>query len=239
MRRLVKVLLAVSMASMIAVCSASCGCQSNGSDSSSGSSSDSSSGSSSIVKEGDFNYSVGEGEGGTLSFVSADESVKELVMKEPSGVKVTKIGNMAFIDYSDLEKIVLTDNIEEIGDSAFYGCRNLSDVNFPSSLKTIGGYAFAQTSLKEVELPSSVETIGAGAFSLNSELEKLTINEGVTKLEDICYMDPNLKELHLPSTISEVSDDVRLTAKTVVYTPENSVVIDYCKKNNIKYEIVK
>lgn len=235
MKRFLKTLIAISMVSMIAVCSASCGCQ-NSSDP--GSSSTTSAVSTNSVNEGDCSFYVDDNGNAVLHSVNDNDKKTEVVVKEPEGKKVTEIGDVTFTSSKNLEKVVLPDNVEIIGNSAFRNCTKLSEINFPSSLKSIGTNAFSRTALKEVELPSGVETIGAGAFTLVTSLEKLTINEGLTKLENICDGDANLKELHLPATIKEIADDFQISPKTTIYTPENSVVTDYCKKNKIKYEIV-
>lgn len=51
-----------------------------------------------------------------------------------------------------------------IGDGAFYGCQNLTSVTLPSSLRSIGYYAFAYSALKGIDIPNALDSIGLGAF---------------------------------------------------------------------------
>ena len=166
----------------------------------------------------------------------ADET--EVVIENSDDTQIKKIGEGAFVSNTTIEKVTLPDTVTHIDRLAFRGCRALQEINLPDGLTTIGVAAFMNTSLKEVTLPKTVTTVEKNAFSNNTSLEKLTINEGVTKLENIVEGDVNLKELHLPSTINEISEEFTVAKDTVVYTPENSVVVDYCEENGIKYEIV-
>lgn len=64
---------------------------------------------------------------------------------------------------------------ECIIDGAFYGRIGLSKVVFPNSIKYIGAYAFAETSVTEVTIPESVEYLGSYAFG-GSKLKTVTYN---------------------------------------------------------------
>ena len=54
--------------------------------------------------------------------------------------------------------------------NAFYGYKNLKDVSFPNSVKTIGEYAFYGTGLTVVRLGTGLENIETGAFLGCTEL---------------------------------------------------------------------
>ena len=61
--------------------------------------------------------------------------------------------------YSYLQRVILPDTIEVIGNSAFWWCQELREINLPPSLKRIEKSAFeACSKLKNVEIPSSVTT---------------------------------------------------------------------------------
>lgn len=60
----------------------------------------------------------------------------------------------------DLEKVTLHKGLKEIGFEAF-ACRNeISSIKFPSTLKKIGGGAFAFNPIFSIKLPKSLKTIG-------------------------------------------------------------------------------
>ena len=56
--------------------------------------------------------------------------------------EVTKIGAQAFNTCINLETVVLSKNLEEIPRYCFTGCTNLTEINIPAAVSTIGNYAF-------------------------------------------------------------------------------------------------
>ena len=66
----------------------------------------------------------------------------------------------------NIESYVIPNSVTSIGDSAFWGCRSLSDIVIPSSVTSIGDSAFWDcSSLSKIVIPSSVTSIGDCAFS--------------------------------------------------------------------------
>ena len=78
--------------------------------------------------------------------------------------------------------------VEEIGNAAFRGCKDLKSVIFDddSELTTIGVLAFEQTGLSSFIVPKRVTEIHAWAFSRCTELTSVTFATGV-KLRLIGY----------------------------------------------------
>ena len=78
---------------------------------------------------------------------------------------VTSIGDSAFRGCRSLSEIVIPSSVTSIGDSAFLDCRSLSEIVIPSSVTSIGDHAFfGCRSLSEIVSPFSVTSIGRGAF---------------------------------------------------------------------------
>ena len=69
-----------------------------------------------------------------------------------------------FRDELRLTELMLPPQVEDIGDEAFFGCRNLRKVILPDGLRRIGKKAFRDTALEEIRIPESVAEIGARAF---------------------------------------------------------------------------
>lgn len=161
-----------------------------------------------------------------------------VVIENTEDIQIKGVSEGAFTGNSEVKIVVLPDTIYHIDRLAFRGCSSLEEINLPTSLSAIGEASFMGTALKEVVLPNSVTTVEAMAFANNIKLESLTVNEGVTRLENIVEGSTHLKELYLPSTITEISDDFTVAGSTIIYTPDNSVVTDYCTANGINYEII-
>ena len=131
---------------------------------------------------------------------------------------VTSIGEWAFVWCSSLTSITIPNGVTEICCAAFAECSNLSEFNgklasedkrclivngtltsfapaglteysIPSSVTSIGDYAFADcSSLTNVTIPDSVTSIGKSAFNGCSSLTSVTIPDSVTKIDDYAFV---------------------------------------------------
>ena len=62
--------------------------------------------------------------------------------------------------------VIVPDGVTIINVYAFMGCKDITSIKLPNSLKQIYGGAFARCSnLTSVNIPLHVERIGKGAFS--------------------------------------------------------------------------
>lgn len=65
-----------------------------------------------------------------------------------------------------VNKVEIYEPIEEIGDSAFFYCKDLEEVVLPESLRIIGKSAFQNcVSLSSINLPESIKSISEDSFS--------------------------------------------------------------------------
>lgn len=82
-----------------------------------------------------------------------------------------RIENNVILDYVGAENaVVIPDGIVGIGDSAFQGT-TITSVSIPSSVTSIGNYAFASCyALVNVSIPDTVTSVGVAAFSGCSSL---------------------------------------------------------------------
>ena len=74
------------------------------------------------------------------------------------------IGAMAFKKNISLKEVNIPNTVKTIGPFGFLGCRNLESVILSEGITEIGQGAFAGTNLKLVIIPSTVESVKEGMF---------------------------------------------------------------------------
>ena len=117
------------------------------------------------------------------------------------GVKV--IGNSAFWLCSSLTNINIPNSVTNIGYEAFFDCRSLTNINIPNGVTYIGYNAFSDCrSLTNIDIPNSVTNIGDAAFSGCSSLTNINIPNGVTNIGDGAFSGCNsLTKIKIPSSV--------------------------------------
>lgn len=116
---------------------------------------------------------------------------------------VETIGNGAFYDCRDLERITLPSALQTLSTVTFYDCTALSEVTFPASLKTIESSAFSGCrNLSEVELPASLKAIQSSVFHRCSALKTVSYDGSLEQWNDITANNGFLGDSH-PSLVMD------------------------------------
>lgn len=107
-----------------------------------------------------------------------------------NNLPVTEIARSAFFNgftESGLKGVIISENVQKIGNNAFAFCQNLTSVELPSTLREIGKDAFAYTAITEINLPENLVTIGSKAFN-SSALTSVVIPDSVESLGEYAFM---------------------------------------------------
>ena len=122
------------------------------------------------------------------------------------GVKV--IGNSAFWLCSSLTNINIPNGVTTIGEGAFVRCKSLTIINIPNSVTTIGEGAFAWCkSLTSINIPNSVTTIGERAFSGCESLTNLNIPNSVTTIGERAFRGCNsLTSINISNSVTIIEN---------------------------------
>ena len=102
-----------------------------------------------------------------------------------------------------VETVTIPEGITELPPDIFSGCKQLTSVSLPSTLKTICRYAFADcVKLESIDIPQSVKKIEYRAFSNTSSLKNCTFHEGLQTLGDRLFSGSALTSIYIPKTLS-------------------------------------
>ena len=99
--------------------------------------------------------------------------------------------------------VEIAEGVESVAAGAFAGCATLTDMAFPSTIRSIGDRAFANCSgLVNVTFPDGLESIGASAFSGCGSLASLVVPDSVQVLGKDAFADCDaLENLVLPAQL--------------------------------------
>lgn len=141
---------------------------------------------------------------------------------------LSTMGREVFKD-SGIKHIEIPEGVTDLPWIAFFGCKYLTDVVLPTTLKTIGCSAFAQcVSLREVKLPEGLREIMLGCF-WGSGIERIKLPSMITIVPDtFCQGCSNLKEVELsPNTVKiEANAFSGCTSLEEIALPEKLMTIE-------------
>lgn len=135
----------------------------------------------------EFTISSGVTELGAGVFAGCDQ-LQEISVEEGNanfsaagGVLYDKAGTKLLLCPSGKEgTFTLPRRTTEIAESAFKGCKKITELVLPSGLTTIGSKAFSGMNLTTVELPAELVNLSPDAFAYCSKLTKITVDEDNT-----------------------------------------------------------
>ena len=124
--------------------------------------------------------------------------------------QLESIPDSCFSYCEKLEKAYFSNCIKltSIGGYAFHYCESLNEIQLPTSLKSIGDYAFEETSLYSVTIPKSVNSFGERLFSY-SALESIIFEEpsNIASIGSHTFFSTKIRNIILPSSLQTISGD--------------------------------
>lgn len=127
----------------------------------------------------------------------------------------------------DGEKVLIPENVKNIGSSVFSYNKKIKEVYIPDSVNNIGDGAFKRClNLKKIRLSSGISEIGTETFWDCEALEEIVIPEGIKTIRESafrhCY---SLKEIRLPYSVKTIEKKAFAGTLGSVSTDYSTVII--------------
>ena len=114
-------------------------------------------------------------------------------------------GYSTLLRYPDCVRIVLPNNITQIGSYSLASCTNLVKINIPGSVTYMGRNAFMGTNITEIEIPGTIDQISHNGFYNCKNLTSVKIGNGTTSISSGAFMnDTSLRYIILPKTLNNI-----------------------------------
>lgn len=110
----------------------------------------------------------------------------------------TKISAYAFNEFKNITSVTMGDSVKSVGESAFYGCEQLTSVIFSNcSQTTIHSYTFSNCyNLKTLVIPASIKTVKSYAFFNCANLKNVyslgTVGYNTITVENYSWANDNI-----------------------------------------------
>ena len=131
---------------------------------------------------------------------SFNSKIKTIVVEEG----VTTLGSFAF-DSADVSNVELPSTLVSIGEYAFYWCSELTEITLPDGLQKIGRNAFDVTELSKVTIGAGLKELDPTAFALNT-MKTFLVSENnqhfSSDSQGVLYNKAKTKLLHYPAKLT-------------------------------------
>lgn len=139
----------------------------------------------STIKSSSFEYHVFNYYASIFRYKGNAKTIK--IPKTIHNKKIRGVFRDSFRENTNINHVILSDNIVYIGKSAFRNCKKLQSIDL-KSVKFIDNNAFRCCfQLKELKLNSGVLHIGRNAFKYCTRLEKIYIPDSVKQIDETAF----------------------------------------------------
>ena len=114
---------------------------------------------------------------------------------------------------TDARKVVIPEEVTEIGDYAFRSCTSLTNVVLPDTVSKIGSFPFDQCKINE--LHSKFINITNGLciegnkllYCSDRSLTNIIIPDGISEIGEKAFAGLNLRKVTIPNSVAKIGND--------------------------------
>lgn len=180
------------------------------------------------------------------------------------GYAVTAIGEEAFI-WSKMKKVIIPETVTEIKSRAFFGCKNLMNIEGVDNVTKIESQAFYMcTALKSIDLSnitylgdhvffecenitslyfsSTIEEIPIALCNKMRSLKDVTLSENTKAIDRLAFANcTSLNELKIPESVTEISEDAfqNIESQLTICGEKGSYAEKYAENKDIKFSVIE
>lgn len=171
----------------------------------------------------DYETVIENGSVTITKFIGFDE--REItVPNHINGVKVLSIAKNAFAKCTGIERVIVSDGIEEIHDGAFSHCTSLREVILPNSLLLLGDAperrdngrtsyrsydgVFEECAIENISLPSGLLILGGKVFKYCKNLKAIDLPNSIEEICEDCFAGcVSLEKVFLPDHLKLIDEN--------------------------------
>ena len=126
--------------------------------------------------------------------------------------------------YLNIRKIILPDNLEEIGKYAFMKMK-LEEINFPQNLRKIGRAAFGNCHWFKTNpvIPEGVTELPARCFMNCQCFDKVTLPTSLKIISDDCFYNTRVAEVNFPEGLDSIGNGAFYASDLKIADLPNSI----------------
>lgn len=140
----------------------------------------------------------------------------------------------------------LPESLKSIGESAFWSCTNITEVELPEGVERIDAYTFGCSRLTGIKLPESLTSIGNCAFRNCSELNNINMPKNLKSIEKETFRGcVSLTDFEMPENLESLDEDIfvdcysltniSISADNSLYESENGILYSKGKSELVIY----
>lgn len=152
-----------------------------------------------------------------ITKIDALTETKLIYEKVEGGYKVTGVAPEA-----ENDKVMIVPDTYEgepviaIGDNAFFGKWQVTELYLADSIVTIGSSAFEDMQkLVKVKMPSNLSVLNNRAFEDTYKLTNLELPESLTEIGSYVFSESGINALHIPKNVSKIGNNLTSHAKSL------------------------
>ena len=153
----------------------------------------------------DYSFEILE-DGATVTSLENTGLKKLRIPRKAEGKPVVMIGESAFSGYSNFTEVTVPSGVKEIGSFAFSFCDSLREISIPGSVKVMGESVFADCpALEKIDIPGSVTAVAPSSFIRCTSLRSVNLPKSVTSIGESAFLGcTSLERVSIPDSVTVI-----------------------------------